>query len=251
MGIIFNIFLFMFGSIIGSFYNVLIYRLPQNIPFIKGRSFCPTCHHTLNFGDLIPIVSYFLRKGRCHYCQTRISFRYPLVEIITGCIFVLFASQFGNTSVFYKYFLFFSAMLILFFTDFEKKIIPDSISLGIIGLGFAFGLYESQFWDSFWGAITGFLIYFIISVLAIFYYKKEALGGGDVKLGAGIGAFWGVKIAIVSSYLSFMVGGLIAIILILTKLKKKTDYIPFAPAMIISNIISLFFLDLIWKFYFG
>ncbi|MFC1616603.1 prepilin peptidase [Candidatus Margulisiibacteriota bacterium] len=239
------------GMLLGSFYNMLIYRLPRQLKFAFNRSYCPQCEHTLNVVDLIPIFSYLSQLGKCRYCKKKIPVRYLLVELMTAALLIFLWVQFGNTLNFYKYFLFLSGMLIIFFADLETCIIPDSINIGLLlsGLAFAFFTHDLKF--NLIASAGGFFIFLIISGLAYLYYKKEALGGGDIKLGAAIGAFWGIKITIISIYLSFIVGGIIAIGLILAKIKKKTDYIPFAPAIIMATIITLIYGERIWRFYFG
>lgn len=248
--ILVGILVFVLGAVFGSFYNMLIYRLTRDLPIVRGRSFCPHCEHSLYAKDLVPIFSYLVKWGRCSYCGWKIPKRYLWVEILSGTLMLGLWVQFGVSVLFIKYFVFFSGMIILFFTDFEAQLIPDCVSYGLIFIGLGFALLEHRMMDSVWGIVIGFGVYFLISVLAYFYYKQEALGGGDVKLGAAVGAFWGVKIAILSIYLSFMIGGVIAIILVLTHRKKKTDVIPFGPIIILANIVSLVFLDLIWGFFF-
>ncbi len=236
---------------LGSFANLLIYRLPRNEEIVFKRSHCPHCNHALGVLDLIPIVSYLIQLGKCRYCAKKIPIRYLVCEIASTAIFVVCWKIYGNSWLFYKTSLFLFALLILFFTDFEHFVLPNVITFPLIGVGLVASVFEDRLIDALWGTAIGFGAYFIIGVVGKWHYKKEAMGGGDSKLGAGIGAFWGIKIAALTCYLSFMIAGIPALILILLKLRKRTDHVPFGPAIITACVFSLIFGQTIWNYFAG
>jgi leader peptidase (prepilin peptidase) / N-methyltransferase len=246
-----TLFVVTIGAILGSFFNLLIHRLPKNENIVYKRSHCPSCNHPLGVLDLIPILSFIFLKGRCRYCKKGIAPRYPIVEIISAFIFWICYINFGLDYLFFKYALFLSCLLVIFFTDLETYIIPNVITYPLILIGIGLGVFEHNIADHLWGTLVGFMIFFVIAVLAKLYYKKDAMGGGDMKLGAAIGAFWGVKLAILSIYFGFFLGGITGFFLIAIKVKKRTDHIPFGPAIILGTCIALVWGELIWNIYIG
>jgi leader peptidase (prepilin peptidase) / N-methyltransferase len=245
------IFLGVFGAVMGSFANMLIHRLPISENIVYKRSFCPKCQHPLSAWALIPILSYLFLLGKCHYCKARIPIRYLICEILSSTLFIWCWLQFGNSLMFYQTSLFLFCMLVLFFTDLETYILPDVLTIPLIPIGIIFAIVQNNLIGSIQGLLIGFLTFFIIAQLAKLYYKKEAMGGGDIKLAAAIGAYWGVKIIMTTIYLSFLLGGIVSITLLLLKLRKRTDNIPFGPYIILGFILALIWGNYIWKFYFG
>jgi leader peptidase (prepilin peptidase) / N-methyltransferase len=254
------LFVCIIGAVLGSFINMLIYRLPLEESIVWKRSHCTTCNHTLNAIDLIPILSYVLQFSLCRYCKKHIPIRYLIVELLT--VFTLGVSWgfLGHSFMFYKLVIFLLALIVIFFIDLDHFIIPDRLSLSLVVLGVFFAvlaewLYFKQFTfilikDSLLGGIIGFGIFFSLSVFAKWVFKKEALGFGDVKLIAGVGTFWGVKLTLMTAYFSFMFGGIIGILLIILKKRKRTDYIPFGPFIILAFVFSLLFQNYILAFFY-
>ncbi|MFC1755190.1 prepilin peptidase [Thermoproteota archaeon] len=245
------IFIILLGMAAGSTANALIYRLPRDISFAKGRSKCPSCEHNLSVFELIPVFSYLIQMGHCRHCRSRIPIRYLLCEISAIVMAVITWYFFGFSYQFVKIYIFLFAMLILFFTDLETYILPNEITYPLIFTGFGIALLEHQFLNSFYGFCAAGFTYFLIGLIAKWYYKTDAMGFGDVKLGAGIGAYWGLQTAVLTCYFSFIFGGLIGLIYLLSKKKTLKDHVPFAPAIILGCITSLIIGNQIWLYYFG
>jgi leader peptidase (prepilin peptidase)/N-methyltransferase len=245
------IYLIILGGIVGSFINMLVHRLPKNEDIILKRSYCPHCGHKLMAKDLVPIISYLVLLGKCRYCQKHIGVRYILTEIMACILMVVCFMIFGLSHTFFKYFIFLTAMLAVFITDIEQYQIPDFITYPAILIGLILGYMENRFLDAIYGLLIGGLVYLIIGFVGRLIYKKEAMGMGDVKLGAAIGAYWGLKIAILTCYMSFLVGGVFALYLLLVRKKSRKDYLPFGPAIIIALLIAITYGNDIWFFYFG
>ncbi len=250
-----HFFIFIIGLCVGSFLNVCIYRLPRSQSILHPSSHCPNCQNWLKWYDNIPLLSYSLLKGRCRNCQAPISARYPLVEILAGILFLLsflhhpISLSFSSFLLFLKDLIFISLLLPIFFIDLENQIIPNSLSYTIIAAGLIFSALTGSLLPNLIGAMIGGGLFLAIRLLGSFFLKEEAMGMGDIKLAAGIGAFLGWKIGLISFFISFLLGAVIVIILLLTHLKKRKDKIPFAPFLIGAALISLFLGDELLYFY--
>ena len=261
MLIFFLILIFIFGLFVGSFLNCVIWRLYQKKSFLIERSICPHCKHQLAWFDLIPIVSFVLLKGKCRYCHKPISWQYPLVELATAILFILpFVIQQFLPLPFYDeilwleilYYLFLiSVLIILFVYDLKHFIIPDKILIPALLITlfyflirdfYLFFLHSNfQIFTSFlyqFASATGvsgfFLLLYLIS-------KGRWIGFGDVKLGFLLGFILSWPKSFVFMFLTYIIGGIIGIGLIIFKKKALKAQVPFAPFLIISFIISLFF----------
>ncbi|MBE3579604.1 MAG: prepilin peptidase [Caldanaerobacter subterraneus] len=232
------ILIFLFGTIIGSFLNVIIYRVPRKESIIYPSSYCPRCGHEINGIDLIPILSYILLKGRCRYCGGKISIRYPVVELLTGIVFVVIYSKFGLDVKAFSYMFLSSVLISASFIDLEHKIIPNSIIIaGFIGaLIFRLLMYSYGFLDYILGLLLGGGILLLISFLS-----GGEMGGGDVKLMALIGFFIGWKLVLLNLLLGVVLGALAGVLLVLFKIKSRKDYIPFAPYLSLGWLISILY----------
>jgi len=250
-----HLFIFIIGLCVGSFLNVCIYRLPRNQSILYPSSHCPNCQNSIKWYDNIPLLSYFLLKARCRNCHTPISARYPLVEILTGILFLLsflghpISLTFLSSLLFSKDLIFVSLLLPIFFIDLENQIIPNSLSYTIIVAGLILGGLTGSLLPNLIGAGIGGGLFLAIHLLGSFFLKEEAMGMGDIKLAAGIGAFLGWKIGLICFFISFLLGAVIVIILLLTHLKKRKDRIPFAPFLVGAALISLFLGDKLLYFY--
>ncbi|MDD3050384.1 MAG: prepilin peptidase [Candidatus Cloacimonetes bacterium] len=231
-----------FGLIFGSFFNVCIYRLPLKQSIAFPASHCPICKNPLKAYHNIPLLSYLFLKGRCHFCKTKISLKYPIIEFLTASMFlsILLWADYEISVLFFKYIIFFSFGLIIYFIDLEHKIIPDSLSIPLIIIGLILNFIPGN--DIHWinsiiAALIGFVFFFLIA----FYYAKirniEGMGGGDIKLITAIGAFSGV----VGLFFTIFAASLIAIITVafqrLLLSKPKINEIPFGPYLILGNYI--------------
>lgn len=254
--IIIFVFIFILGSMVGSFLNVCIWRMPRHESIIQPGSHCPYCKHPIAWYDNIPFVSFILLTGKCRHCHTRISFRYFLVEFITASLFVLFYYRFGLTPEFFIYISLVSALVVATFIDFEHRIIPDEITLGGLVAGILISLvyprlHHSQsmfvswpWWrqvgysglQALWGGLAGGGSIYLIGLLGNFAFKKESMGGGDVKLMAMIGAFVGWKLVLLTFFIAPFFGSIVGIIL---KIKTKAEIIPYGPYLSLAAIISI------------
>ena len=249
-----NVFLiFILGLIVGSFSNVCIYRIPRNESIIYPASHCLKCRSNISPRDNIPLLSYILLKGRCRNCKSKISIQYPIVELLTGVIYLIIYLTYGLSIQSLIYIILSSALVIIAFIDLNEKIVPDIISLPGIVIGFIisfFVLYIS-FINSALGVVVGGGIILIIGLAGSVIFKKEAMGGGDVKLAAMIGAFLGWRYIIISLFLGFFLGALAGIILIMSKVKSREDVVPFGPFIVLGSFITLLWGEKIISWYIG
>ena len=233
-------FLFILGAALGSFYNVVIYRLPRNISIISPSSHCPNCGKKIKWYDNIPIISYFLLKGKCRYCGHSISIRYPLVEAFTGILAVLCRSFFNDLFLSLLYFAFFSILLIASLIDWDTFTLPDIFTLGGLLIALAVSPFREDI--SLRESILGTLIGGGIFLLIYLYYTKlrkiEGLGFGDVKLMAFIGCAFGVWGVIYAIFLGSLFGLLYAIPLIV-KNRNLQFALPYGPFLSLGAFIGI------------
>ena len=244
------VFSAVFGLIIGSFLNVCIYRIPQNKSIVWPGSFCPKCGKHIKFYDNIPLLSYIILGGKCRYCKEPISCQYPIVEFLTGLLTLLFVWHWGLTAWTGVLLVALYSLIILSVIDLELMIIPDRFSLGLMVLGLAFSWLNPNFDGSFWsrflqsltGAAVGFFGTLAVALLGYVLFKKEAMGGGDVKLMGGIGAFVGWGGVVTTIVFASVLGLVYSIFLMIFKGKGKGDAIPFGPFLSAGALINLFYL---------
>ncbi|MGC9006457.1 MAG: prepilin peptidase [Sulfurihydrogenibium sp.] len=251
---------FLLGASIGSFLNVVIYRLPREMSIVYPPSTCPTCKNRIKWYDNIPIVSYIILKGKCRFCKTDISIRYPIVEFITALAAVVSYLKFGFTLDFVFTFYFLASMIALSFIDWDFKIIPDEINfLGVFsGLLYA-GIksFQQGSFEPLINALLGSLVGSGFLFLIAFFYLKvrniEGLGMGDVKLLAFIGSYVGWFGAL----FTILFGSVLGLVASLYFMKKQKEdeimklEIPFGPFLAMAGIIYLFFGEKIYNFYLG
>lgn len=239
---------FVFGSIIGSFLNVCIARLPKGLSIAWPGSHCFNCKKPIKFYDNIPLVSYIILRAKCRNCKAKISGRYFIVELLTALMAVYLFKIYGFSIDFVGYSIFALLLMIAAFIDIEHMIIPDSISLPGIVLGLVFMTFahptSGSFFslpglkDSVLGILCGAISLLILDAIGNFIFKKEAVGGGDVKLLAMIGAFLGWQFALLTFFIAPIFGSIIG----LYKLQvKKEKIIAYGPFLVISALVNLFF----------
>ena len=247
------VLIFILGLIVGSFSNVCVYRIPRNESIVYPASHCPKCHTTIKPIDNIPLLSYILLKGRCRNCKSKISIRYPVVEFLTGFIYLQIYLVYGLSIQTLIYIILSSALIIISFIDLNEQIVPDVISLPGIVIGFiiSFFIPYISFINSALGILAGGGIILIIGLAGSVIFKKEAMGGGDVKLAAMIGAFLGWRYIIISLFLGFFLGAIVGIILILSKIKSREDVVPFGPFIVLGSFITLLWGEKILSWYLG
>ncbi len=236
-----SIIIFLIGLIIGSFSNVCIYRLPRNESLIRPGSHCPQCNKSIQFYDNIPLISYLILKGKCRYCQDKIPMQYPIVELSTGLFYLALYLFYGIRFMTIVYMILCSVLIIISFIDIKERIIPDVLSLPFIVIGFilSFFLRNLSPIDSLLGILAGGGSLLLIAVAGTYLFRKEAMGGGDVKLAAMIGAFLGWQLTLLSLFLGFFLGSVIGIA-VLIKNKGQSDIVPFGPFIAMGAIIAIF-----------
>ena len=239
------------GAMVGSFLNVCIYRLPKEESIIWPRSHCPTCKKMIRFYDNIPLISYLLLRGRCRYCKGPISLQYPLVEGVTALSSLFLIIKFGPSLSYLFYFAFVAALIAITVIDLYHQIIPDGISLPGIGVGLLASLVIPQitFFNSLMGILLGGGSLFLVATLYEWIFKREGMGGGDVKLLAMIGAFLGWKAVILTILLSSLIGSTTGILIMILKGKDFKYAIPFGPFLSLGAVISLFYGENLMRWY--
>jgi prepilin signal peptidase PulO-like enzyme (type II secretory pathway) len=246
---------FVFGLIVGSFLNCVIFRLEKGENFLKGRSHCPHCGHVLAWYDLVPVLSFIILKRRCRYCGKNISWQYPIVELATGILFIfpffLSPLRYGIESYFglLFYFSIISFLIIIFIYDLKHFIILDKVLFPAMVISFLYLTINSQLSIinhslSALGAFAFFLSIYLIS-------KGKWLGFGDVKLVILLGLLLGWPKILLSLFLSFVIGGTIGIGLIVFSKRKLKSEVPFAPFLILGALIAFFYGNTIINWYFS
>jgi leader peptidase (prepilin peptidase) / N-methyltransferase len=227
---------FVLGLIIGSFCNVVIYRVPLGKSIIAPGSHCHLCSTPLLPWDNIPLLSYILLKGRCRNCKGPISLRYPLVELISGILYVLLWFKFELNILFAVYAMLVSTLLVVALIDYDHKIIPNIITLPgmVIGLGLTIYVLPITLVDSLLGLLLGGSLFYLIAFLT-----KGGMGGGDIKLIAMIGAFLGWPGALFTIFSGALLGSLVGIVLMLLGRKGRKDKVPFGPFLSCGAILFI------------
>jgi len=251
------VFIFVFGLIVGSFLNVLADRLPREESVVRGRSHCERCKKTLQWYDLIPLISFISLKGRCRYCHARLSFVYPIVEITTGVLFVITTIfvlnglkfsisdfQFLISLIYYLFIV--SVLIVIFFADLKCEIIPDKIVFPAIVVSALYLILNTQYSIlpyllSALGAGLFFLLLFLIT-------KGKGMGLGDVKFAFLMGLILGYPNIVISLYIAFLTGAIIGVALILWKKRKMSGAtIPFGPFLVLGTLTALFWGGIIFQ----
>ena len=241
------------GLCVGSFLNVVIYRLPNNMNLAFPASHCPNCGYQLKWYDNIPVVSYCILGGKCRSCKEPISFRYTAVEIANTLLWVGCIALFWTKSIPYACIaaLSCSVLMCMFFTDLEHRIVPDSlqIALGILGIASIFFDTNIKWYSHLIGSAATGAVFLIVSITAEKILGKEALGGGDIKLAFAAGMLLGWEKMLAAMLVATVVGSIVLILL--QKIKKKergTEY-PFVPFMVSGIVIMLFAGDFLIDWY--
>lgn len=268
------IIVFIFGLVVGSFLNVCIVRLPKGRSIVNPPSHCPKCQERIKWYDNIPVLSFFILRGRCRSCGQKISWRYPIVELMNGMFYIWIYSEFGLGGEMILVMALCSALIVITFIDLDYQIIPDVITLpgmlaGLIlgpffmtalsdplpfGLAGVFphaGPYVTGLLNSFIGLMMGGAPLFIIGWLWERLRNIEAMGGGDVKLMAMVGSLIGWKGALLTIMLGALTGSLAGMILIIFKRHSMNKVIPFGPFLALGAVITTFYGHEIVYWYLG
>jgi prepilin signal peptidase PulO-like enzyme (type II secretory pathway) len=248
------ILIFILGLCIGSFLNVLIYRLPLDLS-LKGRSFCPKCKKKISWYDNIPLLSFVLLKGKCRYCHSPISFQYPFVEALTGILFVISFFLLFNTNhelrimnngnfdygfwitLFFTFWVL-SAFLAIFIIDLKHQIIPDQLIISslVAVIFYEFIIRDSSFILHIMSAAAASLFFYFLYKIT----KEKGMGFGDVKLVFLMGLILGYPDIVLALYLAFLTGAVVGVILIIARIKKLKQPIAFGPFLSLATIVSYF-----------
>jgi len=247
MGVTLLIFLicssFILGSIIGSFLNVCIYRIPAGESIVKPRSRCPHCGELIKWYHNVPILSWVLLKAKCAYCSAPVSWRYPLVEALCGLLFALFLFRFGLQPATLVFWLLSAALVTISFIDLDHQIIPDVISLPGIPIGFlcSFAIPWLSWQSSLVGIVLGGGLLLVIALGYELLTKQEGMGFGDVKLLAMLGAFLGWPSIFPIIFIGSILGTAVGVPLMLISKSDRKLAIPFGPFLSVGALIYLFF----------
>lgn len=246
-----SILIFLLGNIIGSFLNVCIYRIPRDESIVFPPSHCPHCSTPLKWYNLIPILSFIVQRGRCRYCGEKISPQYLIVETLNGVLYLLLYNKYGFSLDFVFYAIIFSILLIIIIIDLYHQIIPDGLNILILVLTIIYKILQYKLYNkpldlinSLLGLIIPFGIFLLIIIIS-----KGGMGGGDMKLIGVLGFILGLKKIALAIFLSFLLGAIISILLLLFKFIDKKDPIPFGPFICYAFMITVFWGDMIINWY--
>jgi len=240
-----NSFAFIFGAVVGSFLNVCIFRMPAKTSIIKPLSQCPHCHHPVRFYDNIPLISYILLMAKCRDCGGKISWRYPLVELITALLSLFLFLKFGLSLTFLIVFIFTAVLIVITFIDLDHQIIPDVLTLPGIPIFFLLAIFvvKVPWLEALIGLLIGGGMLFAIAYIYQLITKREGMGGGDIKLLAMIGGFLGWKSLIFILLFSSFSGAIIGIAAMVIQKQDMKYAIPFGPFLSAAAVAYFFWGD--------
>jgi len=248
--------IFVIGTFVGSFLNVLIDRLKRGETIVWGSSRCEKCRRKLVWNDLAPIWSYIRLGGRCRYCHSPIPFWLPVVEIVAGLLFVLIALVFQplisdfswlNLATLLHYYIIGSFLLVIFFSDLKYHLIYDQIIYPAIGIMVIYRIfiffthYELRITNYFLSSLLAAAFFYLLHILGPKLFNKDTMGLGDVKLAVLMGLLLGYPKIIIALYIAFLTGALVGVILILVKKAKLKSQIAFGPFLVGATFILWFF----------
>ncbi|MFH1667771.1 MAG: prepilin peptidase [Candidatus Komeilibacteria bacterium] len=251
------LFLSILGLIIGSFLNAVIYRLHSGDSIAKGHSKCPNCGHTLGAKDLVPLLSWLLLKGKCRYCQAKISWQYPLVELSTAILFVLgylvlvepvLGATYLTCLSFLYYLIATSFLIVIFVFDQKHGLILDIVSIPLIIIAIIFTFILQQ----------DILTYLLAGLVGFAWFgwqyaisKGKWIGGGDLRLGLAMGLLLGWPKIIIALFMAYIVGAIVGVYLLATKKKNRQSQIPFGTFLSFATIIVWLWGGYLWQWYLG
>ncbi len=237
MSALLYVFSVLFGLIIGSFLNVVVYRLPRHESLVKPGSHCPSCGSTIRWYDNIPLVSWLVLRGRCRDCRGRISVRYPLVEGLTGLSFGLAMWRFGVSWELALAFVFLAVLIVIALIDYDHMIIPSVVTLpaAAVGLGGSIALRPEKWWAYLAAAGGGALFCLLLAL----FWPGGGMGGGDVTMALAVGSFLGAS-TIVAFFLAFLVGTVVALYLLAVLKRSRKTKVPFGPFLALGSYVALF-----------
>src|SRR3989339_458506 len=248
----FELFIFILGTAIGSFLGVVIDRLPRD-ESLNGRSHCNFCKHNLGVLDLLPVISFILLNGKCRYCKRKLSWQYPFIEMLTGLLFVMvfivrYPAGVYLEQDFYSllaYLGIVSCAIVIFMVDLKKQIIPDEVQISLFLIVFLLKILQGVSVTGLgFGLVEGALV--MVPILFLYLLTKgRGMGFGDVKLSFIVGFLLGLKSGLVALYIAFILGAIVGVLLLVSKKKKMKSKIAFGPYIILGMIMMLFWQETI------
>lgn len=230
--------IFIYGACIGSFLNVVIYRVPNNISIARGRSYCPKCNQKIKNYDLIPILSYILLRGKCRNCKDSISIRYPLIELFTGIIAVITFVARGFSLEAVIIFLVAAILIAIAMIDFDTMTIQDELVIAIMPLALVMVYLQNDI-----SILSRIIAFFEISIPMVILncFVQDSFGGGDVKLISVCGIMLGWQNTLLAMFIAILIGGFYAIYLLVSGKSKKGAHIAFGPYICIGVYIAMIY----------
>ncbi|MBN1781604.1 prepilin peptidase [bacterium] len=229
------------GLAIGSFLNVVIYRLPRKLSLAGPRSMCPSCGETIRFYDNIPVLSFMLLRGKCRHCQAVICWRYPIVELLTAGLLLIMAKKFGFSADLLKYGILCLVLIPISFIDWDEKIIPNWLTFSGFILGILVTMvFQIDKWSfMLLGLVTGGVFMTLLMVLGKVIFRKDAMGMGDVKLLIMTGVYVGIPGVIMGVYLGAVAALIVIAIPLILKKIKFGEQIPFGPFIAMGTVLHV------------
>jgi prepilin signal peptidase PulO-like enzyme (type II secretory pathway) len=238
------IFSFCFGLCIGSFLNVVIFRMPRRESIVIKRSHCTGCNHLIRWFENIPLVSFVLLRGRCRNCDMRISYLYPAIELIVAIFALLITPLYLNQVVFVSYFFklsVFAVFVAIFIIDFKHQIIPNELNLYLALVFLLASVLTRPYTYWLFGGLFGLLVPLSITYMFYKLRGKIGLGGGDIKLFGALGIFLGPLGIFLNLSLSCLLGSVVMLALMSLKLARRDSPLPFGPFIVITSFVQIYF----------
>lgn len=241
------VLIFIYGLLIGSFLNVCVYRIPREESIVFPPSHCMKCNTKIKPYDLIPVISWLLLRGKCRGCGEKISIRYPFVELGTGLLLMFVYSKYGLSTDFFKYAVLIGISIVIGLIDLDTtdvyfKTTMTGIVIGILFIGIG-AFQHTSIWSPIFGGMLGG------GLIAIIILLTHGMGWGDFEICLMAGLYLGLKLTAVMLFLSFILGGAIGLLLVLTKIKSRKDYIPFGPFIVLGTFLAILFGNNMIDFY--
>lgn len=244
-------FIFLLGTILGSFLNVCVYRLPRSESIVWPRSYCIHCKSAIPMWNNIPVVSYLLLNGRCRFCRTKIPYIYPLIEILTGVLLVLVWLHYGFSQSFIHYSILILFLLPISFIDLHHMLILNVLTFPGIAVGLLLSVLteEMSVLQAISGLILGGSFLWLVGALGKLLFKQESMGGGDIKLGAMIGVFMGPQV-LVALFLAFFLALPVVAFGLGSGRLRAGSALPFGPFISLGTVLIVCFGPSLYRLYF-
>jgi len=239
----------LFGLMFGSFSNVLVHRLPRYESIVFPASHCPKCEHKLAWYDNIPVLSYLILRAKCRYCQQAISLRYPVLELLMGLSWALLLWHFSMTPEAVMAITLVTLLIVLSIIDLETELLPNSLTFPGIALGLLYNLWHGDIQSSVLGALAGYFVFWSVAMLFFLATKKQGMGGGDFKLLAMLGAFFGWQALPLIVLFSSVLGTIVGVIYLVISQQGSQTRIRFGPFLALAGIVWLFWGPQLWQWY--